>query len=92
MTSAAWQRSVNRLRTAVTGMLEKATYGFVESTNAQLIELFEAWRQDIDSEPFAHESEWAGIDAAPFRTVPTWAHADYSAPPRAFPESTPGVM
>jgi hypothetical protein len=53
-------------------MLEKATYGFVEPTEAQLIALFEAWREDIDSEPFAHEQEWHGVDAPRFRTVPSW--------------------
>lgn len=27
-------------------------------TDADLIAAFVAWRDDIDSEPFAHESEW----------------------------------
>jgi hypothetical protein len=55
-------------------MLEKATYGFVEPTESQLIALFEAWRADIDSEPFAYEHEWTGVDAPRFRMFSRWAH------------------
>ncbi|MFI7678052.1 hypothetical protein [Actinophytocola sp. NPDC049390] len=66
-------------------MLEKATYGFVESTEAQLIALFQAWRQDIDSEPFAHEHEWAGVDAPRFRTF------RHNSQPCACPGGPPSV-
>jgi hypothetical protein len=45
----------------------------VESEFAQLIDLFEAWRQDIDSEPFAYESDWATVDSPVFGVVSTWA-------------------
>lgn len=34
----------------------------MEPTYAQLIALFAAWRQDIDSEPFAYEGEWTNVD------------------------------
>lgn len=72
-------------------MLEKATYGFVEPTNAQLIALFEAWRQDIDSEPFAYENEWAGVDAPPFRAFSAWAHRHDGSQPCACPGGSPGT-
>jgi hypothetical protein len=44
----------------------------VEPTSSQLIALFEAWRRDIDSEPFAYEHEWATPDSLRFRVVPLW--------------------
>jgi hypothetical protein len=66
-------------------MLEKATYGFVEPTNAQLIALFEAWRHDIDSEPFAYENEWAGIDSAHFRAFGACVQRLHDAASRACP-------
>jgi hypothetical protein len=72
-------------------MLEKATYRFVESTNAQLTALFEAWRQDIDSEPFAYEGEWATVDAPAFHVVSSWAPHRHGPQPRACPGGTPGV-
>jgi hypothetical protein len=59
-------------RTVVTRLIGTATHRFVESEYAQLIALFAAWRQDIDSEPFAYESEWATVDAPAFRVVSTW--------------------
>lgn len=31
---------------------------------AELIALFAALRQDIDSEPFAHEAEWTVLEAS----------------------------
>lgn len=31
----------------------------METTYAQLIALFAAWRDELDSEPFAYENEWA---------------------------------
>jgi hypothetical protein len=66
-------------------MLEKATYGFVEPTNVQLIALFEAWSQDIDSEPFAYENEWAGVDAPRFRMFAARAHQHHGTQPCACP-------
>ncbi len=30
----------------------------METTYAQLMALFVAWRDELDSEPFAHETEW----------------------------------
>jgi hypothetical protein len=55
---------------------------FVESEFAQLIALFAAWRQDIDSEPFAHEAEWATVDSPAFRVVAGWV-------PRQQPRTRP---
>ena len=72
-------------------MLEKATYGFVEPTESQLIALFEAWRQDIDSEPFAYEHEWAGVDAPRFGTVTTRAHRQHGSQPCACPGGPPSI-
>ncbi len=72
-------------------MLEKATYGFVEPTESQLIALFEAWRADIDSEPFAHEHEWAGVNAPRFRTFTTWAHGDHGSQSCACPGGSSSV-
>jgi hypothetical protein len=72
-------------------MLEKATYRFVEPTESQLIALFEAWCQDIDSEPFAYEHEWAGLDAPRFRTFSAWAHKDHGSQSCACPGGAPGV-
>ena len=77
---------------AVTVMLEKATYGFVEPTeSSQLIALFEAWRQDIDSEPFAYENEWTGVDAPPFRAFAARAHLHHGPQSCACPGGTPGI-
>ena len=56
----------------VTRLIGSATHRFVESEFAQLIALFAAWRQDIDSEPFAYENEWATVDAPAFSGVPSW--------------------
>lgn len=67
----------------VTRLIETATHRFVEPEFAQLIALFEAWRQDIESEPFAHESDWATVDSPVFDVVSTWA-------PRQ-PDSTPDL-
>jgi hypothetical protein len=44
----------------------------VEPTSSQLIALFEAWRRDIDSEPFAYENEWATLDSLRFRVESSW--------------------
>ena len=70
--------------TVVTRLIESATHRFVESEFAQLIALFAAWRQDIDSEPFSHEGDWATIDAPAFRVVPTWPQRQPT-----LPEATP---
>jgi hypothetical protein len=56
----------------VTRLIESATHRFVESEFGQLIALFAAWRQDIDSEPFAHEADWITVDSPAFRVVSTW--------------------
>jgi len=40
-----------------------ATYEIVETTYAQVIALFVAWRDELDSEPFAHESEWVAFES-----------------------------
>jgi hypothetical protein len=72
-------------------MLEKATYRFVEPRNAQLIALFEAWRTDIDSEPFVYEAEWAGVDAPRFHAVATWAHRHHGSQSCACPGGAPGI-
>jgi hypothetical protein len=66
-------------------MLEKATYGFVEPTNAQLIALFEAWLHDIDSEPFAYENEWAALDSAHYRAFSAHVRHRQGAAPQALP-------
>lgn len=69
-------------RTVVTRLIGTATHRFVESEFAQLIALFAAWRQDIDSEPFAYESEWATVDSPVFRVVSTWpSRQQQSRPP-----------
>ena len=47
-------------------LIETATHRFVEPEFAQLTDLFEAWRQEIDSEPFAYEDEWATVDSPVF--------------------------
>jgi hypothetical protein len=44
----------------------------VESEFGQLIALFAAWRQDIDSEPFAHEADWITVDSPAFHVISTW--------------------
>jgi len=72
-------------------MLEKATYEFVEPTESQLIALFEAWCEDIDSEPFAYENEWAGVDAPRFRGFGAWAHKHHGSPPCACPGGPPAI-
>lgn len=56
----------------VTRLIGNATHGFVESEFAQLIALFAAWREDIDSEPFAYEGDWVTVDSPAFREVSTW--------------------
>jgi hypothetical protein len=71
----------------VTTLIESATHRFVESEFAQLIALFAAWRQDIDSEPFAYEDEWATVDSPAFRVVPTWPCQQRE----TSPGGTPGV-
>ena len=71
-------------------MLQKATYGFVEPTESQLIALFAAWREDIDSEPFAYENEWAGMDAPRFRALPALAHRHHGSQPCACRGGSPG--
>jgi hypothetical protein len=72
-------------------MLEKATYRFVEPIESQLITLFEAWRLDLDSEPFAYEHEWAGLDAPRFRMFSARAHQDHGSQPCACPGGPPSV-
>jgi len=42
---------------AVTPRHHSATYLVMEVTESQLTALFAAWRVDIDSVPFAHETE-----------------------------------
>ena len=74
----------------VTRLIESATHRFVESEFAQLIALFAVWRQDIDSEPFAHESDWATVDSPAFRTVTTCAPPEHTPQPRTSPDGTPG--
>lgn len=44
----------------------------MEPTNAQLIALFAAWLQDIDSEPFAYEGEWTSLDSPRYQDVTSW--------------------
>jgi len=56
----------------VTRLIQTATHRFVEPEFAQLIALFEAWRQEIDSVPFAHEDEWATVDSPAFDVVAGW--------------------
>jgi hypothetical protein len=73
----------------VTRLIESATHRFVESEFAQLIALFAVWRQDIDSEPFAHESDWATVDAPAFRTVATCAPPEHAPQPRTSPDGLP---
>lgn len=58
--------------TVVTTLIGSATHRFVEPEYAQLIALFAAWRQEIDSVPFAYEGEWATVDAPAFDVVATW--------------------
>jgi len=72
----------------VTRLIESATHEFVESEFAQLIALFAVWRQDIDSEPFAHESDWATVDSPAFHAVPTWTPPEHG---RTSPGSAPGL-
>ena len=65
--------------TVVTTLFGSATHRFVESEFTQLIALFEAWRQEIDSVPFAYEDEWATVDSSAFDAVPAGPgepHAD----------------
>jgi hypothetical protein len=71
--------------TVVTRLIESATHRFVEPEFAQLIALFAMWRQDIDSEPFAHESDWATVDSPAFRSVSAWPQQQ-----GAQPHSSPG--
>jgi hypothetical protein len=46
----------------------------VEPTYAQLIALFAAWLQDIDSEPFAYEGEWTSLDSPRYHGVTSWVN------------------
>lgn len=69
----------------VTRLIESATHRFVESEFAQLIALFAMWRQDIDSEPFAHESDWVTVDSPAFRPVPTCVHTERGSQPPVLP-------
>jgi hypothetical protein len=65
--------------TLVTRLIESTTHRFVEPEFAQLIALLTAWRQEIDSEPFAHEDDWATVDSPAFDVVfglPGQAHVD----------------
>jgi hypothetical protein len=71
----------------VTRLIESATHRFVESEFAQLIALFAAWRQDIDSEPFAYESDWVTVDAPAFRAVASWTCRTHD----RRPGGTPGI-
>ena len=73
----------------VTRLIESATHRFVEPEFAQIIALFAMWRQDIDSEPFAYESDWATVDSPAFRVVSTWAPGDHGAQPQASPPGLP---
>lgn len=86
VTISVSQRTSNRereRRTVVTRLIETATHRFVEPEFAQLIALFEAWRQEIDSEPFAHEGDWVTVDSPVFDVVSTWT-------PRQ-PDTTPDL-
>lgn len=56
----------------VTQLIADATHRIVEPEFAQLIALFVAWRQDIDSEPFAYENDWATVDSPALRVVASW--------------------
>lgn len=69
----------------VTRLIESATHRFVESEFAQLIAMFAMWQQDIDSEPFAHESDWVTVDSPAFRTVATCAPPECGPQPRTSP-------
>lgn len=42
----------------VTVVNGQTTYQIVEPGHPQLTALFAAWREEIDSVPFAHEPEW----------------------------------
>lgn len=44
----------------------------MEPTNAQLIALFTAWLEDIDSEPFKYEGEWTSLDSPRYSGVTSW--------------------
>ena len=65
----------------VTRLIESATHRFVEPEFAQLIALFDEWRQEIDSEPFAHEDDWATEDSPAFRAIPDQAARQPEAAP-----------
>ncbi|WP_166664046.1 hypothetical protein [Actinophytocola oryzae] len=52
----------------------------MESEFAELIALFAAWRQDLDSEPFTYEADWATVDAPAFDVVPSWRPSATAAP------------
>jgi hypothetical protein len=77
--------------TVVTRLIEPATHPFVEPEFTQLVALFAAWRDDIDSEPFAHESDWATVDSPAFRVVSTWASQRHGPQPGACPGGTPSL-
>jgi hypothetical protein len=74
-----WERS-----TLVTRLIESTTHLFVEPEFAQLMALLTAWRQEIDSEPFAHEGDWATVDSPAFDVVCGW-------PLRPRADGTPGL-
>jgi hypothetical protein len=57
----------------------------VESEFAQLIALFAAWRQDIDSEPFAYEGDWATVDSPVFNVVSSWPPKSRPSGPSCLP-------
>lgn len=79
----------NECPTVVTRLIESATHRFVEPEFAQLIALFAMWRQDIDSEPFAHEGDWATVDSPAFRVVSTWTQSRHEPQSHAGPDSAP---
>jgi hypothetical protein len=58
--------------TVVTTLFGLATHRFVEPEFTQLIALFEEWREEIDSVPFAYEGEWARVDSPAFDVVSAW--------------------
>jgi hypothetical protein len=73
----------------VTTQSESTTHGFVEPEFTELIALLEAWQQDIDSEPFAYESDWATVESPAFRVVATWAPRQRGLSPRTLPPTLP---
>ena len=56
------QRDLSRDgRRPVTTSATRPTECLVEATDSELMILFAAWREDIDSEPFAYETYWMTI-------------------------------